>query len=173
MTPETREATTSIAARDADRLDDDGSPVLTAEAAAGVRVSWALGEDPPCGAWWPHSRNAPAELRTVLPVVSKLVGGPVTRVSLSIGAWDEDQPRRLTLGDDLVRLGWFHSLDGATVTLGRGGDPRVTLRVVPSGLDPEAAREFLDEVSRRGSAQQSEPAEDLHRDEGPPRQVRR
>jgi hypothetical protein len=106
----------------------------------------------------------------VLPLVSERVGGPVTRVSLSIDAWDEDRPRRLVVDDDLVRLGWFHTLDGATVTLGRGGDARVTLRVVPSGLDPHAAQEFLDEVSRSGTR---EPTDDLRRDEGPPRQVRR
>jgi hypothetical protein len=100
----------------------------------------------------------------VLPAVSELAGGPVTRVSLSIDAWDEDMPRRMILGDDLVRLGWFHTLAGDTVTLGRGGDARITLRVVPPELDPAAAREFLDDVSRSGG--------DLRRDEGQPRQVR-
>ena len=152
-------------------IPDQAAP---GSAAAGVRLCWALGEVPPCGAWWPRSRNAPDELRAVLPVVSELLGGPVTRVSLSMDAWDEDKPRRLMLGDDLVRLGWFHSLDGATVTLGRGRDARVTLRVVPSGLDPHAAQEFLDAGARSGRpTDTSEPTDDLRRDEGPPRQVRR
>ncbi len=71
----------------------------------------------------------------------------MTRVSLNIGAWNADQPRRLQVGDRMVRLGWFHTLDPATVTLGRSGDPRVTLHVVAPELDPVAARGLLREES--------------------------
>jgi len=84
----------------------------------------------------------------LLPQVSDRLGGPVTRVSLNIGAWNADQPRRLQVGDRLVRLGWFHTLDSATVTLGRSGDPRVTLHVVAPELNPDAARELLRDASR-------------------------
>jgi hypothetical protein len=68
-------------------------------------------------------------------------------VSLNIDAWAADQPRRLRVGDHVVRLGWFRSLDPATVTLACGSDPRVILHIVPPELDPDAAREVLREMS--------------------------
>jgi hypothetical protein len=128
--------TSSIADRDSARLEDDGAPVLPARqaAAADVRLVWAPSQhgNPPSGAWWPRSRDAAVELKALLPVVGQHLGGPVTRVSLNIDAWDADQPRRLRVGDGLVRLGWFYSLDPATVTLARGSDARVTLRLSTS-----------------------------------------
>ena len=108
-----------------------------------VRLVWAPSGNPLVGAWWPRTRDAVAELRALLPELSDRLGGPVTRVSLNIDAWDADQPRRLRVGDRIVRLGWFHTLDAATVSIGRGSDPRVTLHIVPPELDSEAAGELM------------------------------
>lgn len=142
--------TSSISDRDSSRSDDDGAPVwMRRQPAAGdVRLVWALSGTPPAGTWWPRSRDATTELRALLPQVSDRLGGPVTRVSLSIGAWNADQPRRLQVGDRLVRVGWFHTLDPATVTIGRSGDTRVTLHLVAPEVDPDTARELLRDVSR-------------------------
>jgi len=143
--------TSSIADRDSARLDDDGAPVWAARqsASAEVRLAWAPSQrgKPPSGVWSPRSRDAAVELGALLPVVGHHLGGSVTRVSLNIDAWDTDQPRRLRVGDCLVRLGWFHTLDPATVTLGRGSDARVTLHVVAPEGDPAAARELLHRLS--------------------------
>ena len=117
-------------------------------ATADVRLVWKPTADHLSGVWWPRSRDAATELGALLPRVNDRLGRSVTRVSLNIDAWDADQPRRLRAGDHVVRLGWFHTLAPATVTLGRGGDPRVTLQVVPPELDPDAGRELLDEASR-------------------------
>lgn len=95
------------------------------------------------GAWWPRSRDAAAELAALVPLVAEHLGGPVRRVSLNIDAWGADQPRRLQVGAGLVRLGWFHTLDPTTVTVGRRNDDRLTLLVIPSGLDPAVARRLL------------------------------
>ena len=116
---------------------------------ADVRLVWAPSQSgsAPSGAWWPRSRDATLELRTLLPLVGDHLGGSVTRVSLNIDAWDADQPRRLRIDDHVVRLGWFHTLDPATVTLARGSDARVTLHVVAPGLDPAEGRELLRELS--------------------------
>jgi hypothetical protein len=84
------------------------------------------------GAWWPRSDAADPELRELLPAVGARLGGPVVRVSLNIDAWGPEQPRRLRLPDQLVRLGWFRTLDPAVVTLGRSTHDRITLLVVPS-----------------------------------------
>lgn len=137
--------TSSLADRDAARLDDDGAPVSAPlqNVPAEVRLAWALGGSTHSGAWWPRSRDAATELRALLPCVSDHLGGFVTRVSLNIDAWDMDQPRRLRVNDRVVRLGWFRTLDSAAVTLARGSDPRVTLHVVPPELDPEAASQLM------------------------------
>jgi hypothetical protein len=143
--------TSSIADRDAARLDDDGAPVWAARESlsADVRLVWAPSRRgcPPAGGWWPRSRNAAAELKALLPLVGHHLGGPVTRVSLNIDAWDADLPRRLRVGDRLVRLGWFHSMDPATVTLAYGSDARVTLHIVAPQVEPAAARKLLLELS--------------------------
>ena len=115
----------------------------TARQPAAVRLVWAPDGNPPSGAWWPRSRDAATELRALLPELSERLGGPVTRVSLNIDAWDADQPRRLRVGDRVVRLGWFHTLDPATVTIARGSDPRVTLHLVPPELDSDAADKLM------------------------------
>lgn len=130
-----------------DRLDDDGAPIRAEPDGRDLvgRLVWApitTGRRID-GAWWPHTRDAAAELLTLVPVVSEHLRDPVRRVSLNIDAWDAEQPRRLQVGDGLVRLGWFHTLDPATVTLGRRNDDRVTLLVIPPGLDPVAARRLL------------------------------
>lgn len=145
--------TSSIADRDSARLGDGGTPVQAAwdSPSAELRLAWAPSQpgNPPSGAWWPRSRSAAVELQTLLPVAGHHLGGPVTRVSLNIDGWDADQPRRLRVGDRLVRLGWFHSLDPATVTVARGSDARVTLHVLAPELDSAAARKLLHELSTR------------------------
>jgi len=99
------------------------------------------------GAWWPHSRDASAELVSLVPLVGDHLGGPVRRVSANIDSWDPDQPQRLRVGDELVRLGWFHTLDPATVTLGRRNADRVTLLVIPPGSDASTGGRLLSRLS--------------------------
>lgn len=95
------------------------------------RLAWSpTSESGIDGAWRPRTRDAGTELAALIPLVSDHLGGPVRRVSLNIDAWDRDQPRRLRVNDELVRLGWFHTLDPTIVTLGRRNDDRVTLRVI-------------------------------------------
>lgn len=133
------------------RLDDDGAPVRLAPEGGdrSGRLVWA----PPTsgsrldGAWWPSTRDPAAELAALLPAASSHLGGPVRRVSLNIEAWGPARPGRLRAGGALVRLGWFHTLDPATVTLGRGSDDRVTLLVVPPELEPAKAHRLLHRLS--------------------------
>jgi hypothetical protein len=143
---------TSTIDLDSSRLDDDGAPAWAARRRddAGVRLVWA-GEETGegfAGRWRPRSRDAVRELRMLIPLVSEHLGGPVTRVSLNIDAWGPDQPRRLHVGDRQVRLGWFHTLDPATVTLGRGSRDRVVLLVVDANLEPLIERDVVDELPK-------------------------
>jgi hypothetical protein len=113
-----------------------------------VRLVWASAGHRPGGTWWPRTRDARTELGTVLAEVGEHMGGAVDRVSLNIDAWDADQPQRMRVGDRLVRLGWFRTMDPATITLGSGSDPRLTLRLIPPELEPGAAHELLVDASR-------------------------
>lgn len=89
-----------------------------------------------------------SELRVLIPIVSEHLGGPVTRVSLNIAAWRPDQPHRLQVGDRRVRLGWFHTLDVATVTPGRGTYRRVAPLVVGVNLEPSIDRDVAGALSK-------------------------
>ena len=99
------------------------------------------------GAWWPTSRDARTQIRVLVPHASRQLGGAVTRVSLNIESWDADQPRRLTVGDTLVHLGWFRTLDAATITLARGSFDRITLVVIPPDYDETTARDLMEHLS--------------------------
>jgi hypothetical protein len=68
-------------------------------------------------------------------------------VSLNIDAWDSDQPRRLQVGHTLVRVGWFRTLDRSTVTLGRYGQERLVVAVIPHDANATAAQALLDRLS--------------------------
>jgi hypothetical protein len=83
----------------------------------------------------------------LVPLVGQHLGKPVTRVSLNIDAWGADQPRRMRVDGRVVRLGWFRTLNPATVSVGCGNDPRIILHVVAPELEPAAARELLHELS--------------------------
>jgi hypothetical protein len=134
-----------------DRLDDDGAPAWLAKRQPdrGVRLVWAPRDSDSrlAGAWWPRTRDATTEVRALLPAVSERLGGAATRVSLNIDAWNADQPRRLRVGRTLVKLGWFHTLDPATITFSRGGGARLTVVVIPSNWNSSAAGELLHGLS--------------------------
>jgi hypothetical protein len=114
-----------------------------------VRLVWAPGESKSrlAGAWWPRTRDATTELQALLPAVTERVGGAASGVSLNIDAWDADQQRRLRVGNARVRVGWFHVLDPATVTLGRSGQDRLILVVIPSDTDTTVGEELLQRLS--------------------------
>jgi hypothetical protein len=142
----------SVAERDAARLDDDGAPAWIARrwTPADARLVWAPSRsgNAPVGAWWPRGRDASVELSELVPLVEQQLGGSVTRVSLNIDAWDlAHQPRRLQVNGRTLRLGWFHSLDSATVTVARGSGVRTTLHLVPPETDATAARLLLRKLS--------------------------
>lgn len=134
-----------------DRLADDGGPIRTdrdRDRPIG-RLVWAPTVEGRCvgGVWWPRSSDARTELGELIPLVAERLRGPATRASLNMEAWGPDQPRRLRVGDGLVRVGWFHNLDPATVTVGRGTYDRVTLAVIPPDIDPATGRELLRRLS--------------------------
>ncbi|MDQ1685977.1 MAG: hypothetical protein QOC82_2714 [Frankiaceae bacterium] len=137
------------------RYDDDGAPAGPDQLlpVSDARLVWATSDEPGrfAAAWWPRSIDAATELRMLLPAVNERLGRTASRVSLNIDAWSADQPRRLHLGDALVRLGWFRTLDPATVSIGHGGKDRLVLLVVPAESGRSAGTQVLRRLASSAS----------------------
>ncbi|HEU5475476.1 MAG TPA: DUF5994 family protein [Actinophytocola sp.] len=104
------------------------------------------------GAWWPGSRALPTELVPLLAMLTARLGR-VERVTYNLTIW-EPAPRRLALDGRVVRLGGFRSQPADTVTvIGRGGQQRLTLLVIPPGTDPATAERVLARASQPGNAE--------------------
>ncbi|KOG30743.1 DUF5994 family protein [Streptomyces resistomycificus] len=105
------------------------------------------------GVWWPRSRDIAAELPSLITALTQLLG-PVTRVGLDTGAWEE-LPTRMTIDDRVVHIDSFPVGDD-TVLVTRGGQDLLSLLVVPPHATPEAARAAMAEAVRAGSGRQAE-----------------
>lgn len=99
------------------------------------------------GVWWPHSRDAAAELRIILPAVDEHLGRPVRRVSISTIAWTGEQPRWITVGDHVVHLGWFEMLNPSTVSVARATGDCVRLLIIPPETSDRAAGSVVQRVT--------------------------
>ncbi|TDC03611.1 hypothetical protein E1267_25810 [Nonomuraea longispora] len=84
------------------------------------------------GAWWPRSRDAAAELPSLISAVDRRLGRAVLRVGLHHDAW-EHIPRRMTARGRPVRVGWFRSADPHLVTLTIEGKAPIVVLVIPPG----------------------------------------
>jgi hypothetical protein len=81
------------------------------------------------GGWWPRSRDPAAELPGLVLALSDHYGR-IRQVMLSGRAWDS-QLRRLAVGANVVRVGWFASLDPALLIATTDRGDQVDLLVVP------------------------------------------
>jgi hypothetical protein len=133
-------------------------PAVTIEHDEQVRMS--LKPDGPVtgyvdGAWWPASRDLAVEVPALLaPLAARL--GWVERVIYNLTVWDP-APRRLVVDGGAVRLGGFRTQPAETVTaIGRGGERRLTLLVVPPETDPATAARVLARASQPGNAEDLE-----------------
>jgi Family of unknown function (DUF5994) len=102
---------------------------------APVRASQAVLD----GGWWPHSWDPVAELPWLVRALSNRCG-PIRHLMLNSGAWDS-RVRRLAVDADVVRVGWFATLDPALLiaTTDRG-DQLDVLVVPPSTAAATATR---------------------------------
>jgi len=93
------------------------------------------------GGWWPRSWDPVAELPgLVLALADRF--GPIRQVLLNNLTW-EGRFRRLAVGAEVVRMGWFASLDPAVLVAiaDRGG--QIDLLVVPPLTSPVAAERAM------------------------------
>jgi hypothetical protein len=89
------------------------------------------------GAWWPRSRDIGTELPGLISALAEHLG-PITRVGLDAGAWEE-LPVRLVIDDRVVHIDSFPVGDD-TVLVTRGDRDHFTLLVVPPDATQDAAR---------------------------------
>ncbi|WP_345557304.1 DUF5994 family protein [Nonomuraea rosea] len=94
------------------------------------------------GAWWPFTRDATAELPSLISAVDQRLGRAVLRVGLYLDAW-EHIPRRIPARGRQVRVGWFRSADPYMITLSIAGTAPVTLLVIPPGTTNDTATAAL------------------------------
>jgi hypothetical protein len=135
-------STTAIPDDYAGRFADDGGPSPT-EPNDDLRLLWAAFKDQRIrGVWWPRGRNITVELAALLPAADSYLGAPLIRVSSNTQAWDH-HPRRLYAGSRLIRVGWFNSIDPATVEIGATSTERITLCVVPPEWTSQAGRRLF------------------------------
>ena len=99
------------------------------------------------GGWWPRSRDPAVELPTLIADLNTHFGqhAIITRAALDLTAWDRT-PHRVAIGDRIVPVGWFDTLDADTIgdadtiALTTTQHDRITLLVVrPETPAPFAA----------------------------------
>lgn len=89
------------------------------------------------GAWWPRSRDVVAQLPHLLAAAQSNHGLAVTRVAYHRDSWNDGVGRTRVIGGDVVRFGWFNTIDPSSVSLtGPNGQARLDLVVIPATSDP-------------------------------------
>ncbi|MCX4787789.1 MULTISPECIES: DUF5994 family protein [unclassified Streptomyces] len=105
------------------------------------------------GAWWPRSQDIGAELPGLIAALTEHLG-PILRVGLDAGAWEE-LPTRLVIDDRVVHIDSFPVGDD-TILITRGDQDHFTLLVVPPHATPEAARAAMGRAVQAGNVTQAE-----------------
>jgi len=93
------------------------------------------------GGWWPHSRDARAQLPGLVAGLNEHLG-VVLRLAVDVLAWDEI-PRRIAVAGHVVRVGWYTDMNHViVVTLGQHA--HLQLLVVPPQAAEQAALAALE-----------------------------
>lgn len=93
------------------------------------------------GGWWPRSWDPVAELPGLLLVLSDRYGR-IRQVMLNSGAWDS-RFRRLAVGTDVVRMGWFATQGTALLIAITDRGDQLDLLVVPPGTPVAVAEKAM------------------------------
>jgi hypothetical protein len=104
------------------------------------------------GAWWPRTRHLATELPGLISALTERLG-PVTRIGLDSGAWDE-MPTRVTVDEHVVHIDGF-SVGDDTALVTRGDQDYFSLLVVPPDTPVDAARAAMAEAVSTGNPKQA------------------
>jgi hypothetical protein len=102
------------------------------------------------GAWWPRSRDLPAELPALADVLTVRLGS-VWQVVYPFIAWDT-APRRIQLDGHPVRLQGFHSQDENTISIVALDRQRIRLLVIPVDTSEKAGHDAMMTAAGRDNA---------------------
>jgi Family of unknown function (DUF5994) len=97
------------------------------------------------GGWWPRSWDPVAELPGLVLALSAR-DGTIRQLMLNSVTWDS-RFTRLAVGDGVVRIGWFASVDPAVVIATTDRGDQVDLLVVPPGTAATAAEKAMTEAA--------------------------
>jgi hypothetical protein len=97
------------------------------------------------GGWWPRSWDPRAELPGLVLALSARFGA-IRQLMLNSGTWDSHL-RRLAVGEGVVRVGWFASLNPAVVVATTYSGDQVDLLVVPPQTATAAAGTAMTEAA--------------------------
>jgi len=89
------------------------------------------------GAWWPRSRDLESQLSGLLAALTARLG-PLDRVGLDAGAWDE-RPGHLVVDGRTVRIDWS-AVGDDTMIITRGDQDHFMFLVIPPQTTPSLAR---------------------------------
>ncbi|SCE95509.1 hypothetical protein GA0074695_2435 [Micromonospora viridifaciens] len=101
------------------------------------------------GGWWPRSTNPLAELPGLVLAID-LLHGPIVRLLLNTETWDGN-PRRLTIGGRVLRLGYFTSQPASLLTAICLNEARVDLLVVPPDTPADLAEAAMARAATAGN----------------------
>ncbi|MDA0643838.1 MULTISPECIES: DUF5994 family protein [Nonomuraea] len=99
------------------------------------------------GAWWPHSRDAAAELPELIAAADQRLGRTTLRIGLHHDAW-QGIPRRILARGRQVRVGWFRHTDPRVITLVLAAGEPIVLLIIPPDTAPDAAETTLKLTAR-------------------------
>ncbi len=85
------------------------------------------------GGWWPHSRNAPAELPGLIAALDSRPGVQAQRLSVHRDDWDEIPHRLTTDQGHRIRVNWFTTIPRHTISVTTVGNGTIEVLVVPPG----------------------------------------
>ena len=93
------------------------------------------------GGWWPRSRDLLAELPGLIDALTPSYGR-IRKIMLNDAVW-HNRFRRLAVGADVVRIGWFTTLESSLLILFTDRNERLDLLVVPPAAPSAVAQHAM------------------------------
>jgi hypothetical protein len=101
------------------------------------------------GGWWPRSRDLLAELPGLITALTARYGR-VRKIMLNDAVW-ANRCRRLAVGSDVVRIGWFATLESSLVIIFTDRNERLDLMVVPPATPSAVAQHAMAVAASSGN----------------------
>lgn len=101
------------------------------------------------GGWWPRSRDLLVELPGLIEALTPRYGR-VRKIMLNDAVW-HNRFRRLAVGADVVRIGWFTTLESGLLIMFTDRNERLDLLVVPPATPHAVAQHAMAVAASSGN----------------------